>query len=423
MPQLKEVFVPGGFPRYTYQNRAKFGVENQVLDSMRRLHKFIAVAGPTKCGKTVLVRKVVGGQPHLSIEGGQIKTADDLWSAVLSYYGMPRASTTTVSQGFENLDSRKVSAGFKPAGMGAEQETAETISKSGSKATAQSKTINLSRDALATLTTNKPILIIDDFHFIPPRVQTELIRALKQPVFDGLTVLLILIPHRMHQAARAEMDVDGRTHTVLIPTWEAGELFKIAEDGFRALNALCPAVTIEHLIQESFSSPHLMQDFCSRLSADNEVWETANGASKLIGFTVSKEDFFQSFASHISPEAMKALRRGPERTNRKDRPMKSGGTCDTYEAVLLALQKTGSMTPLRWAELRRALQEILVEEPQQHEVTRVLEKMDEIAKERKGEPVIDYMKELGELHLVDPFFRFYLKWSPRLLEEPPSTTG
>ena len=71
--------------------------------------------------------------------------------------------------------------------------------------------------------------------------------------------------------------------------------------------------------------------------------------------------------------------------------------------------------------MRRALQEILIEEPQQHEVTRVLEKMDEIAKDRPGEPVIDYMN--GELHLVDPFFRFYLKWSPQLLEEPPSRRG
>ena len=68
------------------------------------------------------------------------------------------------------------------------------------------------------------------------------------------------------------------------------------------------------------------------------------------------------------------------------------------------------MTPVRWIDLRRGLQEVLVDEPQQHEVTRVLEKMDEIAKEREGEPVIDYIKKQGELHLVDPFFRFYLRW-------------
>lgn len=77
---------------------------------------------------------------------------------------------------------------------------------------------------------------------------------------------------------------------------------------------------------------------------------------------------------------------------------------------MLALQKLDVMTPIRWGELRKSLQELLVDEPQQHEVTRVLEKMDEIAKSRSGEPVLDYVKEQRELHLVDPFFRFYLKW-------------
>ncbi|MBT2302599.1 hypothetical protein J7E70_19310 [Variovorax paradoxus] len=39
--------------------------------------------------------------------------------------------------------------------------------------------------------------------------------------------------------------------------------------------------------------------------------------------------------------------------------------------------------------------------------------MDEIAKNREGEPVIDY--ENGELHLVDPFFRYYIKWHGGIL--------
>ena len=76
----------------------------------------------------------------------------------------------------------------------------------------------------------------------------------------------------------------------------------------------------------------------------------------------------------------------------------------------MALRALDVMSPVKWSDLRKGLQEVLIEEPQQQEVTRVLEKMDEIAKERDGEPVIDYVKEQGELHLVDPFFRFYVRW-------------
>ena len=154
-----------------------------------------------------------------------------------------------------------------------------------------------------------------------------------------------------------------------------------------------------------------MQDFCSQLCADNNVHRTIVGALKTLVFKDTQNQFFENFArDSINPDTYKSLRKGPDRTNRAARNLKAGGSCDTYEAVLMALKDLDVLTPVRWSDLRRGLQNILVEEPQQHEVTRVLEKMDEIAKKKEGEPVIDYLKEERELHLVDPFFRFFIKW-------------
>ena len=214
----------------------------------------------------------------------------------------------------------------------------------------------------------------------------------------------------MHQAASAEMDVDGRTHTIRIPDWLDKELFAIAEIGMRELAVRIHATTIETMVRESFQSPHLMQDFCSLICADCNIWETNKGPLKTVVFINGAEDFFKRFSKTLSPETFRALQRGPERTNRIERSLKAGGSCDTYEAILLALQKLDVMNPIRWIALRQSLQDILVDAPEQHEVTRVLEKMDEIAKARNGEPVIDYVKEQRELYLVDPFFRFYLRW-------------
>jgi len=223
----------------------------------------------------------------------------------------------------------------------------------------------------------------------------------------------------MHQAAQAEMDVDGRTHTISIPDWQPEELFSIAESGFQQLHVRCSAGTIDALVRECFGSPHLMQDFCSSLCFECGVEEQQPLSDKgpLISIPEPPEDFFKRIAESISPEAFKALRKGPERTNRKERAMNGGGSCDTYEAVLLALHQLGGVTPVNWPDLRRALQTLLREVPQQHEVTRALEKMDEIAKGRKGEPVIDYVKGQGELHLVDPFFRYHLKWNSVIRDE------
>jgi hypothetical protein len=304
----------------------------------------------------------------------------------------------------------EVGAGFRPGGIGADTKTKESAKQGKTETRTHALQTLKAQSAVAALLNAGRTVVIDDFHYIDGDVQTALIRGLKQAVFDGLRVVLILIPHRMHQAATAEMDVDGRTQTIEIPAWQPRELFAIAETGVRELAVRMHATTIQTLVEESFQSPHLMQDFCSQMCSDNNVWKTNTGPLRTISFLDSKEEFFSRFANTISPETFRALQKGPERTNRLERPLKRGGTCDTYEAVLLALKNLNVMTPVRWGELRRSLQELLVDEPQQHEVTRVLEKMDEIAKSRTGEPVLDYVKGQGELHLVDPFFRFYVRW-------------
>ena len=49
--------------------------------------------------------------------------------------------------------------------------------------------------------------------------------------------------------------------------------------------------------------------------------------------------------------------------------------------------------------------------PSQQEVTRVVQEMSKIAREKiEGEPVVDYDTELETLHISDPFFAYFLRW-------------
>lgn len=410
MAKLGDVFVPGGMPSYTYQGRSGVNLEAALRNAIHRVRKFIAVAGPTKSGKTVLTRKVVPPNDSIWIEGAHIATIDDFWSAALAGLGVVSPSSIARSEAYDEGTDTEIAAGFKPAGIGAETKLKESSKTTSSTTRNGVLQTSMAQSAVAALLSAKKVVVIDDFHYINPQVQTGLVRGLKQAVFDGLSVVLILIPHRMHEAATAEMDVDGRTQTIVIPDWQPTELFAIAETGARELAIRMHATTIERMISESFQSPHLMQDFCSLICADCDVWETHVGPLKTVTFINGADEFFTRFAHTISPETFRALQRGPERTNRIERTLKAGGTCDTYEAILLAIQKLNVMTPVSWGALRQSLQEILVDEPQQHEITRVLEKMDEIAKSRDGEPVLDYVKKQRELHLVDPFFRYYVRW-------------
>ena len=70
--KLNEVFVPGGMPSYTYQGRKGVDLEGSLRNALHRVRKFVAVAGPTKSGKTVLTRKVVPPAESIWIEGAHI---------------------------------------------------------------------------------------------------------------------------------------------------------------------------------------------------------------------------------------------------------------------------------------------------------------------------------------------------------------
>lgn len=417
--RVNDIFVPGGNPKYTYQPRDKYKIELNLKSAIERMNKFIVVAGQTKSGKTVLVRRIIPKENTVWIEGGHINKVEDVWQTILDELAIPTSTTKSESQQVEEASTLEINAGFKPAGIGAETRNVDTSKVVNTKGSSTTHSVNLTNAAVKAISSSNKVLVIDDFHYLDKDTQTSIIRGLKPAVFDGLKVILVLIPHRMHQAAQAEMDVDGRTFTIPVPQWETEELFSIGETGFNLLNVSFNDATVNLLVNECFNSPHLMQDFCSNLCYQQNITEQYLGPYPYPNISIPDpvDGFFKTFSESISPETFKALRRGPERTNRKERIMSTGGTCDTYEAVLLALHELEGVTPVDWSALRKALLKVLTEAPQQHEVTRALEKMDEIARNRHGEPAIDYVKEQGELHLVDPFFRYYLKWNTSILDD------
>ncbi|WP_420791466.1 ATP-binding protein [Actinomycetospora lutea] len=83
--RAREVFVPGGTPTVTYQSRGD--LEDQVRRHLEYGTEILAVTGPTKTGKTVLIRHVI--PDCLYFRGGQVTSFDDFISAVLDELVVP----------------------------------------------------------------------------------------------------------------------------------------------------------------------------------------------------------------------------------------------------------------------------------------------------------------------------------------------
>ena len=405
-----EVFIAGGQPQITYNPRKNHKLEDQLKDYLDTGYKLLSLAGMTKSGKTVLCRKIVPQKKGVWVPGGLIKTELDFWSLIMDRLGKPLNITQENGFEFSESSSHTLDGGLSIGVASTKGQKSYGESDKNANKVIEQFLRNPRLSAIDNILEAKLPLIIDDFHYIPREVQSSIIRALKDPIFEGLRVIIIAVPHRAYDAIRVETEMTGRVAQLQIPIWTHEELMEIPIKGFPELNASCPDRTINQFSRESFGSPHLIQEFCLRLCHDNDVRETPDQPT-LILEPGDYSEFFKKIALTASKLTFERLARGPrQRTDRMEREFTDGTKGDIYMATLKALAQTGPKTDIQYEELRYAMKQIIIGQPPgAHEVTRVLAKMSEIAREQiEGEPVIEWVGDT--LHIADPFFAFYLKW-------------
>jgi len=410
--RYSEVFVPGGFPRHTYNPRKTRNLEIRLNEVADNLCKLATVTGHTKSGKTVLVRSVYPQEEAVWVDGGTIGEEDDFWSAIVEQLELFQ----TTEEGISTEKSNEFGAeGTAEVNFLIAKGSGKTIAKKGNtKAVVKSTTRKVSSRVIALkgLRDFGLPLVIDDFHYIPRDLQGSLVRALKSPVFDGLPVILIAIPHRRYDALKVEKEMTGRLFPLEIPLWETDELAFIPKTGFSLLNSEISEKVVLSLTSEAIGSPHLIQDFCRAICRKFNI-KTSDDGEMLEISDEQLQNVYGEVAETIGRPIFEKLARGPrQRADRIARKLKDGSEVDIYSLILHALAHIRpGLVSIDYEELRAALREVAVDIPQLHEVSRVLRHMSSIAaSDESSTPVIDFEEDEKVLHITDPFFAFYLRW-------------
>lgn len=303
--RTRDVFVAGGMPTITYRSRRD--LEDQVRRHLDYGNEILSVSGPTKTGKTVLIRHVVPNP--LMVEGGHVRSFDEFVGAVLDHFGVPTR--------YEHSAEDERSEGRDRVGhlgssnlMSVEQKNSETSrDRTGVKEMSSRSSGVAAREALLGGSTP---LVIDDFHYIAPNVQLEVVRFLKGLIFEGLPVIFISVPHRAYDVVRVEREMTGRMQVLNVGFWNDDELLTIPRQGFSALNVFdSDNVISRRLVSETFSSPHLMQQFCLRICEENDIAQAADQLKILRQPGSGWPPFFQDRASSSSKSTFDHLARGP----------------------------------------------------------------------------------------------------------------
>ena len=98
----------------------------------------------------------------------------------------------------------------------------------------------------------------DDFHYMDRSVQEEVAKGIKEAARLGINIVTAQVPHRGDDVVRANPELRGRVRAIDINYWDEGELERIADLGFDALNARLSEESIEELVKESAGSPQLI---------------------------------------------------------------------------------------------------------------------------------------------------------------------
>lgn len=408
-----DVFVPGGFPRHTYNPRLELDLESKLKQVAENLCKLAIITGHTKSGKTVLVRSVLPREEAVWVDGGAVGSEEDFWTTIIDQLEL--------FQGTEDRQGTETNAEISAEGKAGanffiakgEAGVGTKISEARATSSGQSRSVSSRVVALRGLSTARVPLVVDDFHYLPRDLQGTVVRALKPLVFDGVPVAIVAIPHRRYDAVKVEKEMTGRILPLDIPSWSESELSFIPRTGYPLLEAEISDALTKQLAAESIGSPHLMQEFCREICRAHGVTNTFEDGSADLD-SESLKRVFKETAETIGRPIFEKLARGPrQRSDRIARPLKDGGEVDIYGLLLHALARIGpALVTIEYEELRAAIRDVSAADPPQlHEVARVLKHMADIAAtDQSSTPVIDFDEEDKRLHITDPFFAFYLRW-------------
>lgn len=416
--KLTDIFVPNDTPSITYVDRSHLGLEQRLRDLCETPNVVVSISGPSKAGKTVLIKKVIDQDYLIKIPGAGISSPETLWDRALNWMGTPNEVTTSKSSttggNFELEGSGKVKVPlFSEGGVAARggmnhsgtSEQTETVSRGG-----------LER-VIREIGKSDFVLFIDDFHYINASIREEVGRQIKAAAEEGVKILVASVPHRKSDVVRSNTELRGRLATFDIGFWGVEELQLIARRGFAALNAdLAPSVE-RALAQESFGSPQLMQSICLNLCqiiglrqplpTHERVEVTQDDLNGAFEQTTAFTDFTKMFeALHTG-----AKTRG---TERKIHQLSDGTGGDVYRAILLGMKSDPASLSMNYDEITKRVRQVCVGDPPVgSSITSALEQMDQIGEDlQPGDSPIAWDGDV--LDVTDPYFLFYLRCSDKL---------
>lgn len=409
-----EVFTPGGFPVHTLVEDHLLAKQQQLIDALDMGTMLVSISGPSKSGKTVFVKKVLGTENLIEVTGAGIQNVNELWMRVFDILGTPVTQSRSLTGATTFSGTGKVAA---QAGVIFAKGAVEGTLSGGytkSDQTAESYAIDPLQLLKSEIGGTDFVIFIDDFHYINRDVQAELARQIKDAIAYGCKFICASVPYHSDDIIRGNADLRGRIFNIDFDYWGGDNLKLIAEKGFKLLNVKPEVNAIENLVKESAGSPQLMQylclNSCFELNARASTpQQTTFPNSPDVLEKVCKRTLLSADYSSIVDK----MKEGPKvrGSDRKSYLSKEGWQGDVYVYLLKAIALNPPTLTFRYADLvSRVAQLCHSDSPSGSSITSACQHSTTIANNAANNSIIEWDQENDVLDIRDPYLLFYLRW-------------
>lgn len=407
-----EVFTPTALPEVTFIEDHLVEKRKTLLQALEMGGAVITLSGPSKSGKTVFVEKALGKDNLVQVTGAGITRADALWKRVFDIIGTPIPATKSSGSAAQQAVGGKVEGGVPLLAKGEVSVGANWSQSSGDVSDVAPDYLNL---LIRELADSGLVVFIDDFHYIPDDVQTEIATLIKEAVRNGVRFICAAVPYHSDDVIIANADLRGRMVKLDFDYWRPAELAKIATKGFEALNVSVADALVSAFASEAAGSPQLMQALCLHLCFERDIAETAATrigiASDLV--LIDKVCKMTSLMGDYS-SVIEAMKEGPKTRGekRKNYALKEGKVLDVYPLVLRAIAQNPPELTIRYQNLIGRIQSLCDGDvPSGSSVTGACAHMSGIANGAANAAIVEWDGDSDVLDIRDPYLLFALRWS------------
>jgi hypothetical protein len=408
MYTVYEVFQSSGVPKYT---RIEIADHNdRILGFLSTPGEHLIIHGPSKTGKSTLWLTQIGESLSIKIPCNGRTTLDSVYQDIIDELDVFFATSTTVSETIKASFSAEIKGkiigilgGSAKADYGGERKKEEA------KERAVAPVIGV-RNISKYIKAAGKFIVLENIHYCSSEFRTELSKDLHNFSDSDCKFIIVGVQHQADQVFIENRDLVGRLREIKSGVFSKDQVRQIVEIGGGLLNVQFTSQLIDQIYRESAGYAALVQDIAKNACISAGV-TSAQSETKILdcpghidrACTAIAESCAQVYSKFCDDIAKGG---------------RSDNSTDKYKWFLkLVRDKEIPSHGLLNTEVFKLIQDLGHDDIAQGSVTQGLQYMNRLQQKRNiTPPVLEYDQEKNRLFLLDPYFRFCLRWIPSLIE-------